>query len=570
MKFIEEIFIDRFRSCRKTTIKGVKEFAILTGRNNTGKSNILRALCLFFNDEIEPGISLDLKRDCNAAAKEKRRITIEVKFCLDEEIKIQQTIKDVMNLIPRDGRIKKEYEADPLSAKGYKTNYYINGKLIKDTDTSKIDKFINLFTFRYITANRTPSAVLEENLPELRAELKYKLNASLRHKKGPDENLEGLQEHALGIIKSIAQNLFTPIKEEITKADKNIADVNIQTPDDITELVNAAVYQLKTSSGIILSEKLQGQGIQNVLLFAVLYLVDKNFHRKFGWKIATIWAVEEPETFLHFDLENQLANYFSSISSKEGERFQVLCTSHSNVFPQYAISHHMLKATKIEKGLSVNTWTYSSNYPAHDFLTKLIEERISNCLSLVTAYPHQKIILLEGEIDEFIFNQLIKRKNIQNTLAFSLQRFVSDDQCKGDSQLQTFLKANLHVLKNRSKNCGVYAIFDWESTKHPINQLSKSISSPNVIYQFDENDVNPLLDKTFHGIERYYPTNIIQAAIKIDPGLITDRGNDKIKDRFYADSSRYKLVKHTLFNIIKDVPNFSLNHFKKVIDKIMS
>ena len=568
MKVIEEILIDKFRSCRQTIIKDVKEFSIIAGRNNTGKSNILRALCLFFTDEIEPGINLDLKRDCNAARKEKRRITIEVKFCLDPGIKIQQTIKDVMKLVPRDGRIKKEYEADPLSAKGYKTNYYINGEKIKDTDTSKIDKFINLFTFRYITANRTPSAVLEENLLELRAELKFKLNATLRHQKGEKENLEELQKHALSIIKSIAQGLFTPIKDEIIKADKNIADVSIQTPDDITELVNAAVYQLTTSSGTILSEKLQGHGIQNVLLFAVLYLVDKNFHRKFGWKIATIWAVEEPEIFLHFDLENQLANYFTSISSKEGERFQILCTSHSNVFPQYANSHHMLKAIKTAKGSTENFWTKSTNYSAHDFLTKLTEEKISNCLSLITAYPHQKIILLEGPIDEFIFTQLIQREGIQNMLAFSIQRFLSGSQLKGDSQLLAFLKANLHILKNRAINCGVYAIFDWESNKQPINQLSKNVSAPNVIYQFDENDVNPLLNKTFHGIERYYPTNIVQMAIKNKPGIISDRGDDKTKNRYYADTGRYGLVKETLFDIIKNEQNFSLEYFKKVIDII--
>jgi AAA15 family ATPase/GTPase len=570
MKVIEEIFIDRFRSCRQTRVKDFGEFSIIAGRNNTGKSNILRALCLFFIDEIEPGVNLDLKRDCNAASKEKRRITIEVKFCLDPNIKIQQTIKEVMNLVPRDGRIKKEYEADPLSAKGYKTNYYINGNKVNDINMSKIDKFINLFTFRYITANRTPSAVLEENLVELRAELKFKLNSTLRHQKEEKENLEDLQKHALSIIKNIALDLFTPIKDEIIKADKNIADVNIQTPDDITELVNTTVYQLTTSSGTILSEKLQGQGIQNILLFAVLYLVDKNFHRKFGWKIATIWAVEEPEIFLHFDLENQLANYFNSISSKEGERFQILCTSHSNVFPQYADSHHMLKTIQTAKGPTERFWTKSINYPPHDFLIKLTEEKIANCLSLITAYPHQKIILLEGPIDEYIFTQLIQREGIENTLAFSIQRFLSDKQLKGDSQLLAFLKANLHILKNRALNYGVYAIFDWESDKPPINSLSKNVSPPNVIYQFDNNDANPLLDKSFHGIERYYPTNIIQMAMSSQTGIISDRGENKTKDRYYADIARYELVKDTLFNIIKSEKEFSLEYFKKVIGKIKS
>lgn len=52
---IREIHIKDFRSFRDGLISGLTDFCSIAGRNGTGKSNVLRALNLFFNGEVEPG-----------------------------------------------------------------------------------------------------------------------------------------------------------------------------------------------------------------------------------------------------------------------------------------------------------------------------------------------------------------------------------------------------------------------------------------------------------------------------------------------------------------------------------
>ena len=47
---IEKIEIQYFRSIYRTIITGVEDINVITGKNDVGKSNILRALNLFFND----------------------------------------------------------------------------------------------------------------------------------------------------------------------------------------------------------------------------------------------------------------------------------------------------------------------------------------------------------------------------------------------------------------------------------------------------------------------------------------------------------------------------------------
>lgn len=49
---IEKIEIQYFRSIYRTTIKGVGDINVLTGKNDVGKSNVLRALNLFINNCI--------------------------------------------------------------------------------------------------------------------------------------------------------------------------------------------------------------------------------------------------------------------------------------------------------------------------------------------------------------------------------------------------------------------------------------------------------------------------------------------------------------------------------------
>ena len=65
MKLIERIEIKYFRSFGEKNVKitDLKDLNIFSGSNDVGKSNILKALNLFFNNEITIGEEFDLDKD---------------------------------------------------------------------------------------------------------------------------------------------------------------------------------------------------------------------------------------------------------------------------------------------------------------------------------------------------------------------------------------------------------------------------------------------------------------------------------------------------------------------------
>jgi AAA15 family ATPase/GTPase len=562
MIIIKEIKIEKYRSCRLTEITNLGNFNIFSGKNNTGKSNILRALSLFFTNEIEPNVALSLQSECSAKIKEKKVIRISVKFNLSDEIKIQKTISYVEDLIPRNATITKEYSLEPKNPSGYTVDYYIDTKKVEIGDKQIIDQFLNLFNFRYVTADRTPQSVLNENLTELKSELSFRLNRKNIGKS--NIVLENEDNEAFGELVQIAREIFDPVKDELIKADENIADVRLMTPDSFMELLNSATYQISTNDGGKFAESSMGSGIQGLLLFIVLFLVDRNYHRKFGWKIATIWAIEEPEIFLHFDLENQLANYISTISFDSKARFQTLCTSHSSTFPQYADSHYYIKQNTFQTNLITTT---CEQFPPHKFLHILYENRISNMVDALTLYPINPIILCEGEIDSKIILFLLGKNKISHIKVFPISEFVNHPLKKGESYLFDYLKANESILQNRADGAGIIAVFDWDVEGNRINKLKKHISHPNLIYKFQKENSNPELDKSFRGIEKFYPTDLIIDFMEQEEGFILDKGERLSASRYQVDSERYDSIKQQLMDLFLS-DQYSDQFFSDFIDSI--
>jgi len=63
MELISKVKISCFRSIKDDELTGIKNFPTLAGLNNSGKSNYIRALNLFFNGEVEPQLGFNFSRD---------------------------------------------------------------------------------------------------------------------------------------------------------------------------------------------------------------------------------------------------------------------------------------------------------------------------------------------------------------------------------------------------------------------------------------------------------------------------------------------------------------------------
>lgn len=84
MNIIDKIEIKNFRSFigspkeYNSEIYNLKDLNIFSGANDSGKSNILRALNLFFNDEIAPGVPFNFERDFSIGKQERTQKVIEI------------------------------------------------------------------------------------------------------------------------------------------------------------------------------------------------------------------------------------------------------------------------------------------------------------------------------------------------------------------------------------------------------------------------------------------------------------------------------------------------------------
>lgn len=548
MVIIRQVEIKNFRSCKNVTIPNLANLNAICGKNNVGKSNALRAICLFFAGYIEPGVPFDMRRDCSAKPRKKKETEISIQFSIPNELKIQKTLETALNFVKDGMVISKKFSVDLSSPDRLRVDYSIDNKLIPPQDKIRIDQFLNLFNFRYITADRSAKSVLEENLTELQAELEYRMNKSDSAKSNPQAVT---QSTVIDEIKALADKLFSPIASELTKADPSIHGVRLSTPESITELLHAARYQLTLQDGGTYSEVQQGIGIQSLLLFSVLILIDKNFHRKFGWKIATIWAIEEPETFLHHDLEIQLANYLASIAKTAKDKFQIFWTTHNPTFAGISEATYLFT---LNPAISNSVDSVCESVTYLDLVKKLQAFGIIPAMHVLALYPMQTLVLVEGHIDEYILGRLLKEAGYDNFKIFAIENLVNDTSVRGGSQLARLLEGSLHLIRHRKPKHGVLGVFDWDTAESDLKFLRKNIPSNNHIYKFDTKHANPDLDEKFRGVERYYPTSVVERVKNqhTNPNIIFDRGSKVSGGRYSCDTGdKYKKVKHELYQAMK-------------------
>ena len=116
---LRKIEIFNFRSIKSISIK-VSELSVFVGTNDAGKSNILRALNLFFNDETNPNEELaflidhNVHNDPNQRAKEIRvRLEFDIpdayKKTNGEYIIWEKKWRKIAQTIPREKKIREIY-----------------------------------------------------------------------------------------------------------------------------------------------------------------------------------------------------------------------------------------------------------------------------------------------------------------------------------------------------------------------------------------------------------------------------------------------------------------------------
>ena len=307
---VRSIEIKYFRSIHRLKLKNLGLLNVLSGRNDVGKSTVLKALNLFFNAETDWGAPLDFSRD----------------FSQRRRAEVQSSVK---------GRqfIAVAVEFETPGYEGSLPRAFIATKTwLKDGSVQFKDNLEALDRSGLVPAT-LPSA--RTQLGRLLGRIKYEYVPAVRDREYFRHSLQRLQSSLLGIrtgregaIIAAADSLAEHIVDVIGDLQADFESATgirslIRPPRELGTLFQAFGVTTELASGSEVPLEYRGDGIQSRFVPSLLRFIADGTSEHF------LWGFEEPENSLEHRHAILLANAFLSEYSRSA---QIFVTSHSPAF----------------------------------------------------------------------------------------------------------------------------------------------------------------------------------------------------------------------------------------------
>lgn len=336
---IKSIKIHNFRSIKDAEFI-LNDYNVLVGANNSGKSNILTALRIFYED----GIKFNEKIDFPKFHTDDRESWIEIEYLLtDEEFKnLKDEYKNQNNIL----RVRKYLKSkDNQRVKSNQSNIYAyeNGKL----STNLFYGAKNISQAKLGTVIYIPEVAKTEETLKLTgpSPLRNTLTFVMKKVVKTSESFKSLNKAFEDFNKKFKEevskdgvsleNFRKEINENLKEwgVEFNI-DINPVRPEDIIKnLVSHSFIDKILDKEMNIG--LYGQGLQRHLIYVLIrlsskYKEEKIYDKKEFSPELTLILFEEPEAFLHPTQQEYLDSSLRSLASEEGQ--QVIVSTHSPIF----------------------------------------------------------------------------------------------------------------------------------------------------------------------------------------------------------------------------------------------
>jgi len=502
---LADIRIEGFRSFRRAELPGLDDYVPVIGLNSTGKSNILRALNLFFNGVIdEDRTPLAIERDHPdflAGRRRKKVVNVTVTFDLSGGYEVRNT----QDFLKKHG-IKTSLVIERTWALGPNKVDLLDAfrfgpsrdalSEVKDQDRASVLAFIQSIEFRYVPNHLRPADFIRSEIQSLRPKLINRLRRTKAYKSsGVDESMSALSDVAAGMFKSVAAGVSAGAAGR-----KLVPDI----PSDFAELAFQVGLNTLTESGTVQATELQGSGTQSFILLHVLHLLDSTLREQgFGWKQYAVWGIEEPESFLHAGLRTQFAEDLRAFAAED--RRQVFVTTHQDEFVR--VADHAWLATLSSGESSVERLS------TREALTRSTKLRISTFSHPLMSWPDHPLVIVEGKSDAAYL-----RRSALHSARRPRWRLISmediDRTQGGGDNVRAFLSANRAALASRPVEAPVFVLRDWEDKKYAaIDKTVREAHEVSRAWACPEDLANPELGESFRGIERFLPTAVVEEVI---------------------------------------------------------
>jgi putative ATP-dependent endonuclease of OLD family len=336
---IKSILIHNFRSIKEAKFD-VYNYTVLVGSNNAGKSNVLTALRIFYED----GVKFDNSSDFPKFQTADNESWIEIEYLLtDEEFSnLKGEYKNPGNILKVRKYLKSE---DSNRVKSGQSNIYAyeNGVLsdnlfygAKNVSEAKLGTVI------YIPEVTTTDEALKLTGPSpLRDVITFVMKKVVdtsrsfgELKRAFEEFNDKFKEEASKdgfSLSKLRKEINDSLKEWKVEFNSNIKPVR---PEDIIKSL-VSHDAIDKSLDKEMDIKYFGQGLQRHLIYSLLklssqYTEKKTYEKKEFAPELTLMLFEEPEAFLHPGQQEYLNASLKSLSI-EGHQ-QIIISTHSPIF----------------------------------------------------------------------------------------------------------------------------------------------------------------------------------------------------------------------------------------------
>lgn len=317
------------------------------GANDAGKSNVLRALNLFFNDKTDHALPFQFERDYNIFSQKQAKRA--------EHIIVELNIELPFNYrkagYPNDIVWRKEWRAEGLYAAGCFHRYSDKQEY---RSKSRIPLLLDRIVFDYVPAIKD-----KYFFADLQGKV-YDVLSTVAEK-----NLRSSSQSFELAIQSQLKDLLSSVSAVFHDSS------DMRLPDNLRQIFENLEFN---SNGIPLSRRGDGIKIRHIPMILKFLAEKSNSIHKKG-NSHHIWGFEEPENNVEMTSCFDMANQFIETSKNE---YQIFITTHSPVF--YGISE---TNTEQIKAYSINK---VGNFSERKQLNREIADHEMGLMQFVTPY----------------------------------------------------------------------------------------------------------------------------------------------------------------------------------------
>lgn len=448
--YISGIEIKNFRSFDNINIDFHEGVNVLIGHNNSGKSNLLRALAIIFDRTVKKQLSVEdfnnsLTIDSLKKQSPKIVITVRIKQSENEDLMTDELIT-VSNWLtkleePYEAKIQYEFFLPISEEKNYvdtvnKANnkeeiwniirsqfirLYIS-KILGGNPENQVpidNDNLNKFDFQFLDAIRDVERdMFSGRNTLLKSVIDFFLDYDIKSDKNitEEEQKMKLQErkdifstHSSQLIKNIQERLDSGNQEILSYIEEIGASYDKSTPDFEGQLSESEIYMVlqlivRQTTGMSIPITHNGLGYNNLIFMALLLSkMQADSDGEFlgsNAKVFPILAIEEPEAHLHPTMQNEFIKFLKN-NIKDKKVKQIFITTHST---------HISSSTNIDdiiclyKKNDIGNVSYpgrilgENNIKSKKYVQRFLDATKSNMLFA------EKIIFVEGLAEQLLLN----------------------------------------------------------------------------------------------------------------------------------------------------------------------